>query len=72
MKLITELMQIISRHKNDQIMNIYDELTDIQLIGKFGGVPKLVQVVKINYLGNFKSKKWLSRLYKKFKKHLNK
>jgi hypothetical protein len=49
-KLITELMQIISRHKQDQIMNIYDELTDVQLISKFGGVPKLVQVVKTSYL----------------------
>ncbi len=49
-KLITELMQIISRHKNDQIMNIYDELTDVQLISKFGSVSKLVQVIEINYL----------------------
>lgn len=48
-KLISDLMQIISRHKNDQIINIYDELEDIQLIYKFGGVPKLVQVVKINH-----------------------
>jgi len=49
-KLITELMQIIIRHKNDQIMNVYDELTNVQLINKFGGVPKLVQVVEIHHL----------------------
>jgi hypothetical protein len=29
-------------------MNIYDELTSVQLISKFGGVPKLVQVVKVD------------------------
>jgi hypothetical protein len=45
-KLITDLMEIISRNKTDQIMNIFDELTNIQLIDKFGGVPKLVQVIK--------------------------
>jgi hypothetical protein len=48
LRLITELMQVISRHKQDQIMNIYDELTSVQLISKFGGVPKLVQVVKVD------------------------
>jgi hypothetical protein len=47
-KLITELMQIISRNKTDQIINIFDELTNMQLIDKFGGVPKLVQVAVIN------------------------
>jgi hypothetical protein len=50
LKLITELMQIISRYKQDQVMNIYDELTDIHLINKFGGVPKLVQVMKMKKL----------------------
>jgi hypothetical protein len=45
-KLITDLMEIISRNKTDQIMNIFDELTNIQLIDKFGGVPKLVLVIK--------------------------
>lgn len=48
-KLITELMQIISRNKTDQIMNIFDELTNIQLIDKFGGIPKVVQVVARNF-----------------------
>ncbi|UJR27918.1 hypothetical protein I4U23_009178 [Adineta vaga] len=43
LKLITQLMQIISQHKQDQVMNIFDELTAIHLIRKFGGVPKLVQ-----------------------------
>ena len=46
LKLITEIIQIINRHKKDQIMNIYDEFIDIQLIPKFGDVPTLVQVVK--------------------------
>jgi len=50
LKLITELMQVISRHKQDQIMNIYDELTDVQLIKKFGGVPQLVQVIQNRFL----------------------
>jgi len=44
MKLINELMQIINQHKNTDIMNIYDQLTNVQLISKFGGIPKLVQV----------------------------
>lgn len=44
-RLIKELMQIISQHKNEQIINIYDELINIHLIDKFGGVPKLVQVI---------------------------
>ena len=47
-KLIGELMQIISRNKTDQIINIFDELTNMRLIDKFGGVPKLVQVIMIN------------------------
>ncbi|CAF1322126.1 unnamed protein product [Adineta steineri] len=46
LNLITELMQIISRYKQAQIMNIYDELSDIHLISKFGGVPKLVQALQ--------------------------
>ena len=64
-QLITELMHIISRHKKEQIMNIYDELTNIQLIEKFGGLPKLVQVVNKNDLISNIS----FRLFKKFKKH---
>ncbi|CAF3429043.1 unnamed protein product [Rotaria sp. Silwood1] len=46
LKLITDLMQIISRHNKNQIMNIYDELANVQLISKFGGIPKLVQVLQ--------------------------
>ncbi|CAF0878189.1 unnamed protein product [Rotaria sordida] len=46
LKLIADLMQIISRHKKNQIMNIYDELTNVQLISKFGGVPKFVQALQ--------------------------
>jgi hypothetical protein len=49
-KLITELMQIISAHKQNQVMNVFDQLTDVHLIKKFGGVPKLVQVMKISKL----------------------
>ncbi|CAF3435011.1 unnamed protein product [Rotaria sp. Silwood1] len=49
LKLITDLMQIISRHNKNQIMNIYDELANVQLISKFGGIPKLVQVIKLNH-----------------------
>lgn len=43
-KLINELMQIISRHKPDQVTNVYDLFTDVHLIDRIGGVPKLVQV----------------------------
>ncbi|CAF1131963.1 unnamed protein product [Rotaria sordida] len=46
LKLIADLMQIISRHNKNQIMNIYDELTNVQLISKFGGVPKFVQALQ--------------------------
>lgn len=45
-QLITELMQIISGSKNEQITNIYEELSRVNLIEKFGAVPKLVQVVE--------------------------
>ncbi|CAF2608538.1 unnamed protein product [Rotaria sp. Silwood2] len=46
LKLITDLMQIISRHNKNQIINVYDELTNVQLISKFGGIPKLVQALQ--------------------------
>ena len=45
-KLITELMQILGRHKHDEVLNIYDEFVDMQLIDKFGGIPKLVQALQ--------------------------
>ena len=41
---ITALMEIIGRHQQDQVMNIYEEFAQVQLIDQFGGVPKLVQV----------------------------
>ena len=41
---IQQLMKVISRHQQDQVLSIYDELVDAQLIHQFGGVPKLVQV----------------------------
>lgn len=44
-KLIGELMHIISRHKPDQVMNVYELFTDVHLIDQIGGVPKLVQVM---------------------------
>ncbi|CAF2849900.1 unnamed protein product [Rotaria sp. Silwood2] len=46
LKLITDLMQIISRHNKNQIIHVYDELTNVQLISKFGGIPKLVQALQ--------------------------
>lgn len=46
-QLITELMQIIRGNQNEQIMNVYDELSRVNLIDKFGPVPKLVQVMNM-------------------------
>lgn len=43
-KAITALMEIIGRHRPDQVMNIYEEFAEVRLIRQFGGVPKLVQV----------------------------
>ena len=46
LKLIAELMQILGRHRQDEVLNIYDEFVDMQLIDKFGGIPKLVQALQ--------------------------
>ena len=45
-QLITELMEIIRGNKNEQIINVYEELSRVNLIEKFGAHPKLVQVVQ--------------------------
>ena len=44
LKLIGELMQIIGRHRPDQVMNVYELFSDVHLIDRIGGLPKLVQV----------------------------
>ena len=70
-QLLTELMQIISGNKNEQIMNVYDELSRVNLIDKFGAVPKLVQVIHM-LNRTFKVSNLSLRHCKKFRKHLNK
>lgn len=45
LKLIESLVQIISRSKNNQILNIYDEFTNAKLIRRMSNTPKIVEVI---------------------------
>jgi hypothetical protein len=42
--LINEFMQTISQHKQEQVLSIYEELMNLELIEKNSGMPKLRQV----------------------------